>query len=355
MITNRPYRQPWIKNHVYDAVFILCPPFIALLIVWLMPARFKYSDAMPVIGWCVLILFVDVAHVYSTLYNTYFDKRRFVRRKTLFIVTPIACYVVGIVLCFSGWLVFWRALAYLAVFHFIRQQYGFMRLYTRNDAQKKWFTFVDALAIYAATVYPIIYWHCTPSRNFNWFINNDFIIDEARNAKMISFYIYLAILLLYIVKELVVSIASRRINLPKNLIILGTFISWYFGIVYFNGDMAFTLLNTVSHGIPYMALVWIGLKKQTNPEKTDNVKNWSLAAKWYGLAVFLCSLFLFAYIEEGFWDGFVWREHAGVFGFFHHLSKVNDNILLALLVPLLSLPQSTHYVLDGFIWRKKYS
>ena len=28
------------------------------------------------------------------------------------------------------------------------------------------------------------------------------------------------------------------------------------GIVYFKGDLTFTLLNVVSHGIPYYALVW---------------------------------------------------------------------------------------------------
>jgi hypothetical protein len=43
-------------------------------------------------------------------------------------------------------------------------------------------------------------------------------------------------------------------NIPKNLIIIGTLSSWFFGIVYFNNDLVFTLLNVVSHGIPYMAL-----------------------------------------------------------------------------------------------------
>jgi hypothetical protein len=32
--------------------------------------------------------------------------------------------------------VFWSVLAYIAVFHFIPQQYGFMRLYARRA--KKW-------------------------------------------------------------------------------------------------------------------------------------------------------------------------------------------------------------------------
>jgi hypothetical protein len=32
---------------------------------------------------------------------------------------------------------------------------------------------------------------------------------------------------------------------------------------------------------------------------------------------------------------------------------VAEPALLMWLVPLLALPQSTHYVLDGFIWRRR--
>ncbi len=60
----------------------------------------------------------------------------------------------------------------------------------------------------------------------------------------------------------------------------------------------------------------------------------------------------FAYLEEGLWDGLVWREHGAVFGWFQALPDVSRAAWLAWLVPLLALPQSTHYVLDGFIWRR---
>lgn len=68
--------------------------------------------------------------------------------------------------------------------------------------------------------------------------------------------------------------------------------------------------------------------------------------------MFLGVLGLLAYAEEGLWDGLVWREHASAFGWFQQLPAVENHVWLTLLVPLLALPQATHYVLDGFIWRR---
>jgi len=68
---------------------------------------------------------------------------------------------------------------------------------------------------------------------------------------------------------------------------------------------------------------------------------------------FVGLLILFAYVEEGLWDGFIWKEHASVFSIFSGLPSISNDTILALTVPLLALPQSTHYVLDGFIWRMR--
>ncbi|PQJ12100.1 hypothetical protein CJD36_009945 [Flavipsychrobacter stenotrophus] len=346
------YTQPWINKPLYDVAFILLPPFLALLVVALLPAHFKNSGDMPVMVWVMLVLFVDVAHVYSTLYNTYLDKDRLRRHSRLFIFIPIVCYIAGVALHIWSGSLFWSVLAYLAVFHFIRQQYGFMRLYARRDDQPDWEKIIDGLAIYSATIYPLIYWHCTPGRNFNWFIDGDFIIGNSSLIKEFSGVIYLMIACAYIVKEGILLLRDEKINIPKNGVIIGTYLSWYFGIIYFNGDMAFTLLNVVAHGIPYMALIWSEMNR-TEKKKTPAAQG--IKVKGYGLAVFVGSLILLAYLEEGLWDGFIWQDHKSVFGLFRFLPHISSDFVLALLVPLLSLPQSTHYVLDGFIWRKKYA
>jgi len=49
----------------------------------------------------------------------------------------------------------------------------------------------------------------------------------------------------------------------------------------------------------------------------------------------------------------IWKEHGSIFAMFSSLPKIGNEQILSLLVPLLALPQSTHYVLDGFIWKIK--
>jgi hypothetical protein len=108
--------------------------------------------------------------------------------------------------------------------------------------------------------------------------------------------------------------------------------------------MAFTLLNVVAHGIPYMALVWAFRKK----EQAQYVKT----KQKFFLANSIIFFLMLAFVEEGLWDGLIWHECKELFSSFWVLPPVSGKEVLALIVPLLSLPQATHYVLDGFIWRK---
>ena len=60
---------------------------------------------------------------------------------------------------------------------------------------------------------------------------------------------------------------------------------------------------------------------------------------------------MLAFIEEGLWDGLVWREHLRVFPGFAWLPQIGTDAVLAMVVPLLAVPQLTHYVIDSIIWR----
>jgi hypothetical protein len=335
--------QPWLRSPRYDGWFILAPPFVALLVVALLPATYRHSAELPLLAWVGVVLFIDVAHVYGTLFQTYFDPVQRQQRRTLLWVVPLACYAGGVALHAAGGLVFWRTLTYLAVFHFVRQQYGFMRLYARHEAPVAG-AWLGTVLIYAATLYPLLYWHLSSPRNFNWFIDGDFVQHDWPLGRHLATGLYVALLLAYVSREAWLCHKQRRFNLPRNLLLGGTALSWYAGIVLFNGDLAFTLLNVVSHGVPYLALVW-----SRRPAGARGRGWW---AGSYGLLVFLGAIILFAFVEEGLWDGLVWREHGTVFGWFQALPPIAQPTLLMWLVPLLALPQSTHYVLDGFIWRR---
>jgi len=346
-------QQPWIGNRMVEMIFILSPPFVALLIVMLFPAEFKNSDTMPVAYWVVLIVMIDVAHVYSTLYRTYFNPNEFKRQHPLLIAIPVFCYIAGVLLYSWSGGIFWRALAYLAVFHFIRQQYGFMRLYSRKELHGKVIRIIDTVTIYTGTIYPLLYWHFAGTHhNFNWFVDGDFLLSKSQTALVTGRWVYIFVIVTYLVKEGWLIIKYRKFNLQKNLVVAGTYLSWYFGIIYYNGDMAFTTLNVISHGLPYMALIWLNEHKRYNTTKEQKTTLLRLTFSTYGGVIcFAAIIILFSYIEEGLWDGLVWREHSGVFNIFSFLPAISTNILLALVVPFLALPQSTHYVLDGFIWK----
>ena len=66
------------------------------------------------------------------------------------------------------------------------------------------------------------------------------------------------------------------------------------------------------------------------------------------MLVYLGVLWLIAFAEELVWDRAVWHDHGWLFG-----DAWDVGALKLLLVPLLALPQLTHYVLDGFIWRRR--
>ncbi|MCW3084006.1 MAG: hypothetical protein JWP12_1372 [Bacteroidetes bacterium] len=347
-------KNPWIKSSLYDTVFILLPPFLCLLIIFLFPTLF-FNDTNGESEWLwfFLVVCIDVGHVYSTIYRTYMDKETVLKNKLLFYGSPLIIYITGVFLHSINPLFFWRVMTYLAVFHFIRQQYGFMRLYSRKEQPSSISKKIDTLTIYAATLYPLLYWHLQGKQLFNWFIDNDFVYFNYPQLIPVFQIIYGIILLVYISKEIFFFIKYKQFNLPKNLLVAGTVVSWYMGIVYLKGDLTFTLLNVVSHGIPYYALVWAYGNKQKEqiPAKT----NWiAVFFKPRNILIFLGFLIVLAYAEELLWDGFIWKEHGSVFPTSAFLPDLTDSKnLMSLLIPLLALPQLLHYFIDGFIWKIK--
>lgn len=348
-ITNKYLYHPLI-----DGLFILAPPFVSLLVVLLLPGVYRLGADMPIQAWVVLVLCVDVAHVYATLFRTYLDRDTYTTQKQLLWLIPLFCLVAAMLVYSYSNLLFWRLMAYLAVYHFIRQQYGFMRLYAAAAAQSRYERMMDAVAIYTATIYPIIYWHLHPGRNFNWFVEGDFWQWDAPALSQVFTYVYAAVWVAYVIKEIRLMWVSGYLNLNKNLVVLGTAFSWYMGIVYYNADLVFTLLNVVAHGIPYMALVWVWGRKKANSGGFSGQVFMRTVFSAKGILVFIAVLLVLAFVEEGLWDVWVWQEHRSVFAGFKVLHAEVPPDVMRLLVPVLSLPQIVHYVIDGYIWKIKH-
>jgi len=338
--------QPWIQSGPVDTAFILGPAVLATLVAVAISASGHAASGVSLWPWAVLVIGIDVAHVYSTVFRTYLDP---VERQALsgwLIATPLAAWVLGVLLYFSSAAAFWSVLAYTAVFHFVRQQYGFLMLYSRGERElPDWSRRIDSVTIYAATLFPLLYWHTHLPRPFVWFIDGDFL-GLPPVVWSVAWPFYVAVLLLYCAKEFFLFARHNALNIPRNALIFGTAASWYVGIVVASGDLVFTLTNVVAHGIPYVALTCIFARRRDQRRKVPR----SLFVPRL-LPVALGLLVALAFVEEGLWDGLVWREHLAIFPGFHLLPQVQTSTMLSLLIPLLTVPQMTHYVIDGVIWR----
>jgi len=327
--------RPWIHSAAVDGAFILAPAWVITALAIALRPLFADPTPMGTWSWGLLIVGFDVAHVYTTVFRTYFDRRERAAHGELLWLVPLFCWVGATVVYAVSPAAFWTAVAYLAVFHFIRQQYGLTMLYAttaerRDSTQRRW----DTLMIHAATLYPLIYWHARLPRAFNWFMEGDFLPLPAAVAPVAAI-LYGMILVGYAAHA---CRTARRhgVNLPKLLLIGGTALSWFTGIVAFNADLAFTATNVVAHAVPYFALVWI---YSSNREQRGRVRRpFFTPAK---LPLYLLIVVALAYVEEGFWDGFVWREHGTLFAVFAELPHLSAGPWLGIVAPLLILPQLT--------------
>jgi hypothetical protein len=334
----------WLFSARVDLAVFLGSAVVSLAALWIGAKAGVLHDDTPDWAWIPAILLMDVAHVYSTGFRVYFDKEELARRPSLYVLVPLIGLLIGMALYSEGELVFWRALAYLAVFHFVRQQYGWVALYRARLGERDLLgRVIDSAAIYIATVYPLIYWHANLPRRFWWFLKGDFARIPAAVEGAVE-PLYWLILGAYAVRSLYNAIVNGRYNPGKDIVVATTAICWYVGIVGYNSDYAFTVTNVIIHGVPYLALIfWYG---RSRLDRAGGSGRFRIFAG--GPLAFLMILWALAYIEEMFWDRGVWHDRAWLFG-----TGWDVGWLKVVLVPLLALPQVVHYVLDGFIWRRK--
>ncbi len=330
--------RPWLFSRPLDLALFGGPTalsMLALLAGWRLGVL--HGDT-PSWVWLAAVLLVDVAHVHATLFRTYLDRQELQRRPLLYTFAPLSAFAIGIVLYDQGAMAFWRCAAYLAIFHFVRQQYGWVALYrARGGERDRTGRWIDIAAIYASTLYPLLWWHAHLPRRFSWFVANDLAGRIPEPIVQGAGVLYVAILATYAVRSAMAGFP----NPGKDLVVATTALCWYVGIIALNSDFAFTMTNVLIHGVPYLALVYLYARRNASPA--------SLAARMVrsGPALLLGLVWVLAFVEEAAWDHTAWHEHAQYFGSGWALDRFE-----LWLVPLLAVPQLTHYILDGFIWRR---
>jgi hypothetical protein len=349
-------RKPaWLFSRNVDLAVFLGSALVSFGALGIGALTGVLRDETPGWAWIPAIILCDVAHVWSTIFRTYLDPAERRARSRLFALVPVVGLAASVGLFAMGELAFWRALAYLAIFHFVRQQYGWVSLYrARAGETGRLGRVIDTAAIYAATVWPLLHWHTHLPRHFSWFFTGD-IVALPSFVMPVATVVYVAALAAYAIRSL--AMWRRGAGNPgKDVVVATTALAWYVGIVAFDSDYAFTVTNVFMHGIPYFALVFVHTRARSARPASPAPLATAASARAPTLAerltrnvlVYLAFLWLIAFAEELVWDRAVWHDRGWLFG-----EPWNVGSLKLLVVPLLALPQLTHYVLDGFIWRRR--
>ncbi len=362
----------WLFSKQIDLALLLAPVWGCWLVCFAMPAELLQKD-LPLWFWAIFILGIDVSHVWSTIFRTYLDKEEYAQHKTLLTYAPLIGFVAFFALANISHLWFWRVLAYMALYHFVKQQYGFLALYNLKSGKilhKK--ILKDKWIIYFGMLYPVAYWHLSGNRAFSWFVQNDFIdfgsilggdltiyTQEASQLLnqflAVSNYLYWLVLLLWLLEEWHLSQRSGNFQKGKVLWVLTTAVNWYLGIVYFNSDIAFSLTNVVAHGIPYMVLVFFYVEKKKQLKNSSKSVSFNLAKRSWNIALMLVLILFLAFGEEYLWDMLLYREKQNLFEIVaaYPMQAAKSPFFQAIVLALLSIPQVSHYIIDGYIWKGK--
>ncbi len=337
----------WLVSPGFDLGWFVVPGLLALVMALVLGLTTPNGQSDGGVGlWIAAVVLIDVAHVWASLYRTWLDRdaRRLHADRLRW--TPILVFLIGFMAHAIEPRLFWGLLAYLAVFHFIKQQIGFVALYLRAGREPSRDAKLAKLAIWAGTALPVVYWHARLPREFAWFVPEDFVAGLPAVIGTLAVWAQVPILLGFFARR--VWLHARGEGHPMvSILVAITALSWNLGIVWFDDDRVFTLTNVVLHGVPYMALVWIAGGRETIARGLGRVRpRWATSVPIL-LAGFYLTLVGLAFIEEGLWDRLIWHDHATLFG---TGSLELDAFATTLIVALLTVPQATHYLLDRWIW-----
>ena len=251
------FRDGFILSPRGDLLVFLGPLVLAALVVFGTWGIAGGDIGVPPWAFVLLVVGCDVAHVYSTAFRTYLDPVERARRPVLYTVVPVACFAAGVALHLLGSArLFWSVLAYLAAFHFVRQQYGWMAFSARKAGEtSRLDRLLDRVAIYNVTVFPLLWWHAHLPRAFHWFVPDDFAAGLTPAVTDFLLPLHWALNALYLSRQAWLGVFGTGLNRGKLLVWATTLIAWYGGIVVLDSDLAFTATNVLAHGIPYLAVV----------------------------------------------------------------------------------------------------
>ena len=327
----------WVFSKNWDLAVFLLPLIIGFL--------FYFSDVAisrtPSKIFILAILFhylADAGHVLVTGVPVLGDAT--IRKKLGMKVWLIPILVVFISVSLFMWnpFIFIRVLAFLAAFHIVMQQFGFLRISQgkfkvgeRISETKKSGLFETGL-FFNLFFFPLYFWLSGNSNiELAWFVHKDLGAPITWAYFGFVHHLHLFLVVFYFGWQLIPLLKKSKVNWGKFLLTSTSWIWFYSGLVLAKNPSLFWATLFLTHGFGYILFVkvyWQQAASRNYQPPSWWKKNNILTTIGYLVAVTIL--------------GATWAKSSELTSFYR------------ILIPLSWAPLITHYVLDGLIWKSRF-
>jgi hypothetical protein len=324
------WREQYIASPVFDWIFILGSPLLAVAAVlaasrWLPAAQVEYY----------ILGYIAIGHHVPTFLRAYGDPDEFARNRFQFIVIPLC--VAPLVLTLAWYDA--RLLTLIFVwdqYHFMRQHYGFMRIYNvkagvKSDVDSsmdEWLCFSVFICILTHSGF-YGYMYADSFYNLGIAFPNWLVVGVEQGSLLVS----IGVGLVYLVR-LQARVAQGLPVAWLKLVLFGTsFAVWYYAYVVLSDGLLSYAISSLFHCVQYDAFAWFYNRKKARSLTPTR-----------GNA-------LFRAVHE---VRYLWL-YVGLILSYGLISSFGRNVSIVSILALNTTTGLLHYYFDSFIWRVRRS
>lgn len=344
----------WFHSWYVDTLCLHSIPLIFTFLAAFDLPPFRKETFGVLIAMITWIIVIDWGHIFAQWFRIYSNPVESPKLKWLYPLSYLALIpLLTVIVQFSGRVPVETFLIYYVIYHFIKQHYGYTRIYSKIDGPKsKTEILIEDIVIHASMITPVLYWHVTfPYEEFLWKMH--FLkFGVFQYLFYLSALIYCISFIAYGFFEIKRSLRNGYVNWAKNLAFFSAALGW--GVVSILSDSALLIFFTVvlTHDVSYTCFVWlIGRRDQQKISKKIPWKSW-----------FSIPGFLFYILALGIVSQVILVVHHRMVG--HHVSNVVYGNLFSWIpymtgwagsfgIALFFATQGHHYFIDRFLWKKE--
>lgn len=360
-MNNSPtYKQPWFHSPWLDSISMYGFPLLATFIL------FFFTDLLTpklITQFALFIGVIDFGHIFAQWFRVKYnptEKSSALYKYLIFFV--ISLFIVAFITSLSYLKQMQSFLVYLVLYHFIKQQYGIIKIYSKTDGVKsKLQNRVTDAFVYLSMAYPVIHWHSSDLlKTFYWkelFIDIPYI----NSIEVVLRVFFIATFVGYVFYEYKITKRNKGFNIPKNLSVLGALIGWNFALIFptYQKALLFTIVYT--HNIAYIVLIWVVGRRDRKLQGYQEPEGLKKIFCWTSVPGFFTYYLMINLMASSIITLWYWVAHNKVINEFllYHvitqLPQVHDreSFIWHLVNALFYTTQGTHYIIDGFLWKKE--